>query len=113
MTDSSIHETKQLPREEWGAFLATLSTENRGRVVSAEVVGEDVGDQLLFTGPLMALDYDPVGKGDDIVITAGEEAFEHVIHSPSELWLARAADGQIVSMEIGSADGRRTIINLG
>jgi hypothetical protein len=114
MTDNpiQIHETKQLPREEWGAILSTLSKENRGHPIGAEVIGEDIGDQMLFSGPLMAIDYDPVGKGDDIVITAGEVAFGHVIRSPSEIWIARDVNGRIVSLEIASLDGLRTIVSL-
>ena len=112
MAKSKIRETKQLPRDDWGAFFGTLSNESRGQTIEVEVIGEAVGDQPLFSGPLTAIDYDPAGKGDDFVITIGDEAAEHVVRSPSEVWLARSENGEIEFIEILNAAGDKTIVSL-
>ena len=110
-----ITETKQLDRDDWPGFCSTFSNENRGSPVRVEAFGMEVGDQVLSEGrPFTALDYDPPDKGNRLVITTGtDDSQEHVINDPSELWLARDANGRIESLEIIAAGGVRTLITLG
>jgi hypothetical protein len=108
-----IRETKQLPEEDWLGFFATFSTENRNSPVTVELIGPELGDQILVEGaPLMAVDYDPPDKGDNMVITTGEESQEHVMQGPREVWLARDELGRIEVIEIVDSEGVRTLIRL-
>jgi hypothetical protein len=46
---------------------------------------------------MMAVDYDPVGKGSDIVVTTGidEIDYSHTIQAPAEVWQAQNNDGEV------------------
>jgi len=108
-----IRETKQLPADDWLGFFATFSTENRKHPVTVELIGPELGDQILVEGaPLMAVDYDPPDKGDNLVITTGEESQEHVVRAPREVWLARDGHGRIEVIEVVDGEGVRTLIRL-
>ena len=62
----------------------------------------------------MATDYDPAGKGNNFVISYGDEAApsSHVIAKPVALWQAQDENGLVVSLEIEDAGGSRTIVTL-
>ena len=108
-----IRETKQLPEDAWLGFFSTLSTENRNRPVTVELISPELGDQIIVEGaPLMAVDYDPADVGDNLVVTTGEESLEHVIQEPREVWLARDELGRIEVIEVVDGEGSRTLIKL-
>lgn len=54
----------QIPQEEWQDFFVTFSNGNCGRELSLEIFDKESGDlSSAKQGKLMAVDYDPVGKG--------------------------------------------------
>jgi hypothetical protein len=115
MSNDSPATTKEIPAESWEAWLDTFSNGNRGRPVSIELVGDEIGDEPLAKGvPLVAIDYDPVDKGNDFVISYGQEAAptRHIIEAPVRLWQAQAANGLVVSLQIEDQSGRRTILSF-
>ena len=65
-------------------------------------------------GKLMAVDYDPVGKGNDVVVTTGETEvdYTHTIKAPVEVWKAQQDSGEIGTLEIIDQDNVKTILSL-
>ena len=115
MSSKIPKETKQIPQERWQEFCATFTNGNRGRLLSMEILGDDVGDLALAKStPFAAIDFDPLSKGDDFVISYGSEAptTSHVITSPVELWEAQDTNGRAVSLEIIDLNNHKTILNL-
>jgi hypothetical protein len=108
--------TTQIPQADWQDFFVTFSNGNRGRGLSLEVFDNETGDQPAANqGPLMAVDYDPVGKGNDIVVTTGTEEidYSHTIKAPVELWQAQNDNGEVSALEIIDHNNVKTILSLG
>ena len=115
MNDSTPTTTRDIPAEGWEAWCDTFTKGNRGRLLSIELVDDEIGDERLAEGlPLVAIDYDPIDKGDDFVVSYGEEVAptSHVIRAPARLWQAQDADGLVVALEIEDESGRRTILSF-
>ncbi len=107
--------TTQIPQAEWQDFMVTFSNGNRGRELSVEVFDKESGDQTARKqGKLMAVDYDPVGKGNDIVVTTGtnEIDYSHTIPAPVEVWQAQHDDGKVAALEIIDQNNVKTILSL-
>lgn len=107
--------TTQIPQEQWKDFFVTFSNGNCGRVLSLEIFDAESGDiSASNQGKLMAVDYDPVGKGNDIVVTTGvdEIGYSHTINAPVEVWKAQNDDGQIGALEIIDQNSVKTILSL-
>jgi hypothetical protein len=105
----------QVPREEWKDFFVTFSNGNRGRMLSLEVLDSESGDSgQAKQGNLLAVDYDPVDKGNDIVVTTGvdEVDYSHTIEAPIEVWKAQQDDGEIASLEIIDQNNVKTILSF-
>lgn len=115
MTNNAPKETKQIPQERWEEFCATFTNGNRGRLLSMEIIGDDVGElPLAKSAPFAAIDFDSLSKGDSFVISYGSEApsTSHVINAPVELWEALDVNGRVVSLEIIDLSGHKTILNF-
>ena len=105
----------QLPQSDWKDFFVTFSNGNAGRLLSLEVFDADSGDTgQMNQGKLMAVDYDPVGKGNDIVVTTGESEVEytHTVNAPVEVWLAQRDNGEVAALEIIDQNNVKTILSL-
>ena len=101
--------------EEWGDFLVIFSNDTRGRAVIIQVIDPVSGDAgEVARGPLLAIDYDPIGKGNDIIVSLGTEEIEnsHTIEAPEELWRAQHNNGEIIALEIIDQNGGKTILSL-
>lgn len=106
-------QTKKIDRGRWGDFLSIFSNGNRGRTVAIEVADPATGAQeLTDAAPLFAIDYDPAGKGDDLVITTGRDEvdYTHTISAPAEIWEAQDDNGKVVALEIIDQSGSKTIL---
>jgi hypothetical protein len=105
----------QVPREDWKDFFVTFSNGNRGRVLSLEVLDSEFGDSgQVKQGNLLAVDYDPVGKGNDIVVTTGvdEVDYSHTIEAPVEVWKAQHESGEVAALEIIDQNNVKTILSF-
>jgi hypothetical protein len=105
----------QVPQEDWKEFFVTFSNGNRGRMLSLEIFDTESGDVgSRKQGKLMAVDYDPVGKGNDIVVTTGVDVidYSHTIGAPVEVWKAQHENGEIGALEIIDQNNGKTIITL-
>ncbi len=105
----------QIAQTDWQDFFVMFSNGNRGRVVSLEVFDADSGTTgQARQGPLMAIDYDPVGKGNDIVVTTGVDEIEysHTIPAPVEVWQEQLDDGQAAALEIIDQNNVKTVVSF-
>jgi hypothetical protein len=105
----------QISQDDWKDFFVTFSNGNRGRMLSLEVLDSESGDTgQVKQGKLMAVDYDPVGKGNDIVVTTGDDAvdYTHTIKAPVEVWKAQHDSGEIAALEIIDQNNAKTILSL-
>lgn len=115
MTNTVPNETKNIPAERWAEWCNTFTNGNSGRTVKVELVNDELGAEPLVDGAaLVALDYDPAGKGNNFVLSYGDQAApsSHVITGPLALWQAQDENGQVVSLEIEAENDSRTIITL-
>jgi hypothetical protein len=109
-------ETKEISVERWGEWCDLFTNGNCGRLVGIETVDDELGTETLTTGvALVAVDCDPEGKGNDFVISFGDEEApsRHTIAGPVALWQAQDRNGVVVSLEIEDERGGRTIVTLG
>lgn len=105
----------RLPAEEWKNLFVTFSNGNRGRSVRLEVFDSESGSTgQRRQGRLIAVDYDPVGEGNDIVVTTGESEvdYSHTIAAPIEVWRVQLDSGEIGSLEIVDQNGTKAIVCL-
>ena len=108
-------QTKKVEQENWLEFFSIFSNGNRGRLIAIEVEDMTSGDQPIADAlPLLAIDYDPVNKGDDLVVTTGKEEvdYSHTISAPAEVWEAQDDNGEVIALEVINGDGARTIITF-
>jgi hypothetical protein len=106
-------QTKKIDQGRWSEFLSMFSKGNRGRRVTFEVADMENGDQpLTDASPLLAIDYDPADKGDDLVITTGRDEvdYSHKISAPVEIWESQDDNGKVETLEIIDQDGAKTIV---
>jgi hypothetical protein len=105
----------QISQDDWKDFFVTFSNGNRGRMLSVEVLDSESGDTgQMRQGKLMAVDYDPVGKGNDIVVTTGDTEidYSHTIQAPVEVWKAQHDSGEVGALEIIDQNNVKTILSL-
>ena len=112
---NKIDINKSVPRERWGEFFDQFTDGNRGRRISIEIIGSEVGDaELIKNAPLHAIIYDRPGKGDDLVIEVGKDevTYAHTIDSPTEVLTGQNSLGVMVALRISDAAGTQTLIEL-
>lgn len=115
MTEHTIQETLQISQEQWLAFFDQFTKSNRGRSVAIEVADEEMGDEDLFRpSPLASITYDPVTKGNDVVIAIGRDqvAYAHTVNAPKAVWVAKDDSGQVVALDILDHSGTQTILRF-
>ena len=106
-------QTKQIDQGRWSEFLSMFSNGNRGRLVAIEIEDIADGDQPLSdAAPLFAIDFDPAGKGDDMVITTGRDDvdYTHKISDPLEIWESQDDNGKVTALEVIDRNGSKTIV---
>ena len=104
-----------IKQSDWSDFFTTFSNGNRGRQVSIEIFDPESGSTgQANEGPLMAVDYDPSGKGNDIVITTGKDTidYSHTITAPVEVKQEQADDGKVAALEIVDQKKATTVLKF-
>jgi hypothetical protein len=112
---NKIDINKSVPRERWGEFFDQFSDSNRGRRISIEMLGEELGEaELVQNAPLMAMIYDRPGKGDDLVIEVGQDevTYAHTVDSPTEVLTGQDSNGLMLAVWISNAAGTKTLVKL-
>jgi hypothetical protein len=101
-------ETKEIAEERWGEWCDLFTNGNRGRLIGIEILDDESGAQNLADGvALVAIDHDPEGKGNDMVISYGDEEApsHHTVAGPVALWQAQDRNGVVVSLEVENEHG--------
>jgi Family of unknown function (DUF5335) len=112
---NKIDISKSVPRERWGEFFDQFSDGNRGRRISIEMIGGELGDaELVQNAPFMAMIYDRPGKGDDLVIEVGQDevTYAHTVESPTEVLTGQDSNGLMLAVWISDAAGTKTLVKL-
>ena len=106
----------QIAQGDWQEFFVLFSNGNRNRTLTIEVIDPQGGTSgQARQGPLMAIDYDPVGKGNDIVVSTGtsEIDYSHTIQAPVEVWQEQHDDGQVGALQIIDQNNVKTLLSFG
>jgi hypothetical protein len=106
----------QVQQSEWQEFFVNFTNGNRGRQTTIEIFDRESGSTgQARQGPLMAVNYDPVGKGNDVIITTGidEIEYSHTISAPVEVWQEQNDDGSVAALQIVDHNQVKTIVSLG
>lgn len=112
---TKIYINKSISQERWVEFFDQFSDGNRGRHISIEMLGSELGDEeLIKNAPLMAMVYDPPTKGDILTIETGkhEVTYAHTINSPQEVLTGQDTNGVVLAVQIRDAVGIPTLIKL-
>jgi hypothetical protein len=112
---NKIDINKSIPEDRWLEFFDQFSDGNRGRHITVELLGGELGDlELIQNAPLMAMVYDPPKHGNKLTIETGKEevTYAHTIDSPTEVLTGQDANGIMLAVRIGDAVGTQTLIKL-
>ena len=112
---NKIEINKSISQERWLEFFDQFSDGNRGRHISIEILGSELGDEeLIQNAPLMAMVYDPPSKGNKLTIETGrdEVSYAHTVDSPTEVLTGQDANGIMLAIRIGAAAGTPTLTHL-
>ena len=102
--------TQEIPHYEWERFFDEFSRVHRGWLVTIEMLGPDIGDQIQVRNlPLDGIAVEPNEVGEDqITIISGAQPdarISHTIASPDRVWLKQNDEGADEALEIESIDG--------
>ncbi len=106
-------QSKQIQIDKWIEYCGLFSNGNRGRLLNIIAMDLKSGYQVVAEGlPLMALDYDPIKKGDDMIVSLGRDSleFSHTIMAPVELWEYHNEKGVVTSVEIIDQNNNKLIL---
>ena len=109
--------TREIPREEWTAFLDSFSRQHAGWLSTVEVLGSAIGAQIeVREQPLSGISADlKGGKRDSISILVGDRSDNHVthiIHAPSHVRLKETEEGAHEALQIESERGVTTLLRF-
>ena len=97
---------KRIETSEWQDRLQSLTSGNKGRTSAIAAEGMTIAENK----SLVSVDYDPVGKGNDILIAL--EGFTHTVTAPVELRITEASNGVVSTLEIIDQNGTSTFLRL-
>lgn len=95
--------------------ISLFTNGNKGGLVSITLFNTGASNETLAEElPFMAIDYDPIKKGDDMVISLGGEsiAFSHTIDASVELWETHDDKGVVTSMEIVDQNNNKVTLTF-
>jgi len=97
---------KQIQKDDWQQRLQTFTSGNKGRTSAIAAEGMTVVEKK----PLVSVDYDPVGKGNDMIISL--EGFSHTVSAPVELFIIEESNGVVSTLEVVDQNGKSTFLRL-
>lgn len=109
--------TREIPRNEWKAFLDAFSRQHEGQIATLEVFGPSIGAQveergLAFQGVTAELNG---GDNDKIEIMIGAKPDDHITHSitrPTEVSIEQTDEGTDAALAIKSAEGETSLLRF-
>jgi hypothetical protein len=101
--------TRKLNKAEWQAFFDGLSHVLGPKQVEVEVLSLGLGDQIEAGWlPLVGLVYSP--KDDTVEVAL--DGLYHLIKQPREIYVVEEEAGELLAIEVITADGVRQIVRL-
>jgi hypothetical protein len=97
---------KQIENEYWQEQLQILNSTNKGRSAAIVLQGMTIVENV----PFDCFVYDPIRKGNDIVLTL--DGFIHMVNEPVEMYIIHDANGVISELEILGQNGFATFLKL-
>lgn len=99
--------TEEIPRKEWASFFNGFSRRHKGWLVTVEVLGPDIGDQVEARElPLEGITAELNDSGQvEIEIFVGRRPDSHVSHkitAPEHVYLKQTREGADEALEIAS-----------
>lgn len=107
--------TKQIQIADWSDHTTLFTNGNKGRMVSISVTdAESVSRTLVEQLPFMAIDYDNIKKGDDMVISLGKNTleFSHTVEAPVELFENHNDLGVVTSVKIIDQNNNNIVLDF-
>jgi len=112
-----MQKTLEIPREQWGPFLADFLASHREEEVRVEVASGEFGDQEMSTrSSLMGLAMEAKGSdvgAVDISVALKDEAdtlLDHRILHPEHIYLLEGTDDGMDCLSIEDRGKRKTLI---
>ena len=110
-----MNSVKIIPVHMWPDYLCMFTDANKGRLLMLKSISREEGDTLLSDGsPPLAVDYDPVHKGNDLVISLGKTEIEYayIFKAPVELSETHHPNGQVQSLEILDQNANKIVLEF-
>lgn len=108
--------TREIPREQWAAFLDGYTRHRRWRLVNLEILDPEGGVGVQARSlPLEGIVAEIRHGHDELEIAVGGGTGEHLWHriaGPTRIWLRQAGEDGPETMEIESASGVRTLVHM-
>jgi len=106
--------TRDIPREEWPAFLDSFSRQHERWLVNVEVITDGLGaHREVREKGLIGISADLKRNGDAISIMAGDRSDDHVNHiinRPTRVALEQTKEGADKGLRIEAEDGQTTLL---
>ena len=107
--------TRNIPREEWPAFLDSFSRQHERWLVNVEIVTDGLGaHREVREKGLIGVSADLKRNGADAIsIMAGDRSDDHVNHiinRPTRVALEQTEDGADKGLRIEAEDGQTTLV---
>ena len=101
--------TQEIPRQQWATFFDGFSRRHQGWLVTVEILGPDIGDQVEARElPLEGITAELRDSGEDeieiFVGTRPDSHLSHKISAPERVYLKRSDEGADEALEIASRD---------
>ncbi|WP_421659017.1 DUF5335 family protein [Leptothermofonsia sp. ETS-13] len=115
MATETIEINRQISRADWLEFFDTFTNDNRGRLLTIELLDQELGDQeLIKAAPLWAIARDPTEKGDVVMIETGREtvSYAHTIDAPIDVWVGQDENGVVLVLKITDAKGNHILLKF-
>lgn len=101
--------TQEILRDEWARYFEEFSRRHQGWLVTVEMLGLDIGDQVQVRNlPLEGIVVETNDDGDEITIIVGsrpEARISHTICAPLRVWVKQNEQGADEALEIESPGG--------
>lgn len=101
--------TQEILREEWARYFEEFSRRHEGWLVTVEILGLDIGDQVQVRNlPLEGIVVERSDNGDEMTVIAGSRPgarISHTITAPSRVWVKQNEQGADEALEIESPSG--------
>jgi hypothetical protein len=105
--------TRQIPRTEWNTYFDRFTRQHLGEsppeAVTIELVSPQAGDQFeTTTVRLLGLAYDVKSQALQVLT----EDLDHLVHSPSEIWVVEEEGGFISTIKVAQPDGSTELLHI-